>query len=138
MTHRSSHRLARLLTTGAAAAALSATGPLACGGSDDGGTTPTPPSTQPTQPTPGGDRSQRAVAMRDNFFSPSTDTVAIGGTVTWTNSGNNPHTSTAENRLWDSGRLTAGQTFARQFPQAGSFPYDCTIHPGMTGTIVVR
>ena len=134
MTRLSIPHLARLLSTGAAAAAL-ATGPLGCGGGGDGGTGPTPPTTQPTS---GGDRSQRTVAMRDNFFSPGRDTVAVGGTVTWTNNGSNPHTSTGQNNVWDSGALNPGQSFSRQFPQAGAFPYECTIHPGMSGTVVVR
>lgn len=60
------------------------------------------------------------------------------GTVTWTNSGSNPHTSTGQNNLWNSGTLNPGQTFSRQFPQAGAFPYVCTIHAGMSGTVVVQ
>lgn len=106
--------------------------PLACGDDDDDGiTNPGPPPAQIT------------VSMRDDFFQQRVDTVAVGGTVTWGNDGNNQHTSTSDTGIWDSGTVNAGGTFARQFTQAGSFPYFCTFHGqaggvGMAGTIVVR
>ena len=95
---------------------------------DDGGTGLVAPPTQVT------------INIVDFAFNPRVDTVAVGGTVTWTNTGNAPHTSTstASPALWDSGTLNNGQSFPRQFSTAGSFQYDCTIHPNMTGTIVVR
>jgi len=76
--------------------------------------------------------------MGDNVFQPRVDTVAVGGTVTWTNNGALPHTSTSmtDPPAWDSGTVDPGETFSRQFAQAGSFPYECTFHNGMTGTIV--
>lgn len=83
---------------------------------------------------------QVAITISDFAFTPRIDTVAVGGTVTWTNSGAAPHTatSTADPSVWDSGSLATGQNFARVFPAAGSFDYDCTIHPQMTGRIVAR
>ena len=117
-------RLAHLaLALGLAAA------PLACGGDDDddGGTGPT---TQPPL--------QVTVNMADFTFSPTVVTVRAGGTVTWTNTGNAPHTSTSSTGLWDSGQVPAGQSFPRQFPDAGTFPYVCSLHAGMTGTVVAR
>lgn len=109
--------------------------PVACGGGDSGGERyPTQPA--PQQPVP--NQAPGGVSIGDNFFSPATHTVAVGGTVTWTNGGYNPHTSTGQNNAWNSGTLNPGQSFSRQFPQAGSFPYECTIHPGMSGTVVVR
>ena len=106
--------------------------PLACGDDDDDGVT-----------GPGPAPAQITVSMRDNFFQQRVDTVAAGGTVTWRNDGNNPHTSTSDAGVWDSGSVASGGTFARQFTQAGSFPYFCTFHGqaggvGMAGTIVVR
>ena len=38
----------------------------------------------------------------------------------------------------DSGNITAGTTFSHTFNTAGSFPYHCNIHAGMTGTVVVN
>lgn len=114
-----------------------AIGLLACGGGGyDAGTSPTTSQPPGSGTTPS--RTPGSVAMRDNSFNPATDTIAVGGTVTWTNTGNAAHTSTGANGLWDSGIVSPGQAFSRQFPAAGSFAYTCTLHPGMNGTIVVR
>jgi len=48
------------------------------------------------------------------------------------------HTVTSDNAAWDSGNIPAGGTFKFTFTTAGTFPYHCTIHPGMTGTIIVQ
>jgi plastocyanin len=95
----------------------------------------------PTEPEPL--PIQITVDMRDNTFQPRTDTIAVGGTVTWRNVGNNSHTSSADAGTWTSGSVTSGNTYARQFGQAGSFPYFCEFHGsaggnGMAGTIVVQ
>ena len=112
--------------------------PLACGGGD-GGAPPSPTQPTPTPPTPPTtNRAPGAVAMRDNLFRPAVDTIAVGGTVTWTNEGTNAHTSTGQNGLWDSGIVNPGQSFSRAFPQAGTFAYVCTLHPGMNETLLVR
>ena len=91
---------------------------------------------------PGPPPSQIQVSMRDNFFQQRVDTVAITGTVTWRNDGAVPHTSTSDAGTWDSGSVDSGETFVRQFTQAGTFAYHCTFHgapgAGMSGTIVVR
>ena len=72
-----------------------------------------------------------------NNFSPNAATVDVGCNVRWTNTVNATHTTTSNTGIWDSGNLTNGQTFTRQFDSAGSFPYKCTIHSSMTGTITV-
>lgn len=113
------------------ALALGVAASLACGGDDGGPGTGPGPAAAPMQVT---------VNIVDFAFTPQVDTVAVGGTVTWPNTGNAPHTSTSTSSpsLWDSGRLSSGQSYSRQFADAGSFPYVCTIHPNMTGTIVAR
>jgi plastocyanin len=63
--------------------------------------------------------------------------VAVGTSVTWGNTGQANHTTTSDTALWDSGTLSSSQTFSRTFATAGVFPYHCTIHTGMTGTITV-
>ena len=68
-------------------------------------------------------------------FSPGTVTVAVGGTVTWTNNDIVTHTTTQTG--WN-GEVAPGARFARVFPTAGSFDYRCSIHTGMTGTVTVR
>lgn len=73
-----------------------------------------------------------------NFaFSPSTVNISVNDSVTWTWVGS-PHTTTSDTGLWDSGVFGAGHTFSRTFTLAGSFPFHCTVHPFMTGTIMVQ
>lgn len=79
-----------------------------------------------------------ASVLTTTAFSPSSTTVTVGGSVTWTNNDNTAHTSTASNAAWDSGVIAPGARFTRTFTTAGSFPYHCTIHPGMVGTITVQ
>jgi plastocyanin len=70
-------------------------------------------------------------------LSPSSLTVSVGDTVTWTNHDGVAHTSTSNTGVWNSGSLSNGQSFSFIFSTVGSFPYHCTIHPSMTGTITV-
>jgi len=71
-------------------------------------------------------------------FSPNPITIKVGDTVTWTNNGSVSHTSTSNTGAWDTGSISSGATSsAVAFPNAGTFPYHCTIHPSMTGTVVV-
>src|SRR5436190_787629 len=73
-----------------------------------------------------------------NFaFSPSTANIGLNDTVTWTWVGS-PHTTTSDTGLWDSGVFGAGHTFSRTFTSAGTFPFHCTVHPFMTGSINVQ
>jgi plastocyanin len=74
-----------------------------------------------------------------NTFSPATVTIAPGGTVTWTIvdthnvtfSGNAPPGGSSPPALTNT-------TFARTFPNAGAYPYTCTLHQGMNGTVNVQ
>jgi plastocyanin len=78
-----------------------------------------------------------SVRMAGSRFEPSTLTVAVGETVRWFNDDALPHTVSATDGSWDSGNLAPGQAFERRFDTAGSHPYICRYHPGMTGTIEV-
>jgi plastocyanin len=78
------------------------------------------------------------VSIVDFAFNPASTTVAVGSQVVWTNTGQAPHTSTSQAGGWDSGRLSPGQTFTFTASRAGSFAYMCTVHPSMTGTLVVQ
>jgi plastocyanin len=98
-------------------------------------------STSPSSSTPTGGGGT-TVSIRDFAFSPSTISVKVGTTVTWTNNGPSSHTTTSDGGVWDSGTLGAGGTFQHTFMNAGSFGYHCTIHPpslypGFTGTVTV-
>ncbi len=80
-----------------------------------------------------------AVIIRDNFFAPASVTVAVGGTVTWTWAGANPHTTPSDTGEWDSSPSKTPGTFPHPFPTAGTFPYHCLVHgTTMGGTVIVR
>ncbi len=76
----------------------------------------------------------------DNFsFSPNTLTLSVGGTVTWTNHDNVPHVvSSADNQFKKSPLLKTGQSFSHTFATTGTYSYFCSIHPRMTGKIIVK
>src|SRR6202795_2734575 len=75
----------------------------------------------------------------DNFvFGPQTITVPVGATVTWTNKDDIPHTSVSTDGVFKSKVLDTDEKFSYTFSKAGTYPYYCTIHPKMTGQIVVR
>ncbi|MCP4631704.1 MAG: T9SS type A sorting domain-containing protein [candidate division Zixibacteria bacterium] len=78
------------------------------------------------------------VDIVDFSFNPRTVTVAEGDNVIWTNQDQVGHTSTEDDGMWDSGLLSHGQTYSRQFMTAGTYNYHCTLHPNMTATIVVE
>jgi plastocyanin len=77
------------------------------------------------------------VNIVDFAFSPSSISVPVGTTVTWTNVGNAPHTATSETGVFDSGRLNKNGTYSYTFNYAGTFRYLCKIHPEMRGTVQV-
>jgi plastocyanin len=75
----------------------------------------------------------------DNFvFGPQTLTVPVGTTVVWTNSDDIPHTSVSTEGVFKSKVLDTDEKFSYTFTKAGTYPYYCTIHPKMTGKIVVQ
>jgi hypothetical protein len=78
-----------------------------------------------------------AVSIVDFNFAPSSTTVHVGDTVTWTNNGQAPHTATAKDGSFDTGTLQKGGTGSHTFSTAGSFAYYCSIHPFMKGTVTV-
>jgi plastocyanin len=77
----------------------------------------------------------RAVAVRDYEFEPASLTVEAGATVTWAWDGRAPHDVMGQG--FESKDQSSG-TFSHTFEQPGTYIYECTIHPGMEGTIVVE
>ncbi len=77
------------------------------------------------------------ISVVDFAFEPGTVSVPAGATVTWTNTGSRPHTVTADDGSFDSGRLDPGEQFSQTFDQPGTFTYHCGFHPEMQGSIVV-
>jgi len=80
-----------------------------------------------------------AVSIANFSFTPASVTIARGCSVKWTQTSTTKHTTSSTTGVWDSGQLSQNQTFTRQFTSAGTFAYQCTIHPGsMQGTITVN
>jgi plastocyanin len=77
------------------------------------------------------------VSIQDFSFNPGQITVAPGTTVTWTNEGPSPHTTTADDGSWDSGTLQQGEDFSFTFDEPGTYTYHCSIHPDMTASVKV-
>ena len=75
----------------------------------------------------------------DNFsFGPTELTVMAGDTVTWTNRDDIPHTVVSTDKVFKSKVLDTGEKFSFTFTTPGTYPYFCSIHPKMTGRVVVR
>ena len=84
-------------------------------------------------------KSETTEVKIDNFsFGPATLTVAVGTTVTWTNHDEIPHTVVSTDKVFKSKVLDTDEKFSFTFSKAGTYPYFCSIHPKMTGTVVVR
>jgi plastocyanin len=112
---------------------------LGCAGATSSPTaapaTPTPAAaTDAASPAGGGSE----VDIIDFAFQPADLTVAVGDTVTWTNTGSAAHTVKWQDGEPESDPLESGATYERTFDAAGSFPYVCGIHSQMTGTITVE
>jgi amicyanin len=75
----------------------------------------------------------------DNFvFGPERLTVKAGTTVTWTNRDDIPHTVASKDRLFKSKVMDTDQSYSFTFSTPGEYSYFCSLHPHMTGTIVVE
>ncbi|HEY1612500.1 MAG TPA: cupredoxin family copper-binding protein [Rhizomicrobium sp.] len=78
------------------------------------------------------------VVMRNFDFAPMTLTIHAGTAVTWRNMDDEPHTVTSLDGLFRSGALDQDESFSFKFTKPGTYRYVCTIHPRMTGEVVVR
>lgn len=75
----------------------------------------------------------------DNFsYSPATLTVKAGTQVTWTNHDDMPHTVTSEDKSFKSKALDTDEKFTFTPSKPGTYTYYCSIHPKMTGKLVVE
>ncbi len=75
----------------------------------------------------------------DNFsFGPQTVTVPVGATVTWTNRDDIPHTVVSTEGVFKSKVRDTDEKFSYTFMKAGTYPYFCSVHPKMTGLVVVK
>lgn len=111
--------VAGVTLTVAAALAL-----LSCGGSPGAAAKPPQPETH-------------TIAIADMRFQPETLTVNPCDSIVWVNQDMFPHTATAE-RGFDSKGIDAGKSWQHTAGASGTFPYVCTYHPTMKGTLQVR
>src|SRR5437762_11279629 len=79
-----------------------------------------------------------AVTIQGSAFNPSTISVHVGDTVTWTNRDAVGHTTTSDTAVWDSPVLANGGSFSFRFTAAGTFAYHCSIHSFMKATVIVQ
>lgn len=78
------------------------------------------------------------VWMQNSTFGPSSITVAVNTTIKWTNKDGTTHTVTGTGGLFNSGNIGSGGSYSHQFTIKGTYPYTCTIHSGMNGTVIVQ
>jgi plastocyanin len=78
--------------------------------------------------------------MSSSGFSPDVIVVIFGinNTVTWTNGDTVPHSIASVSTGFNSGNLSAGQSFTYTFNQFGKFNYQCTYYPWMHGMVIVE
>lgn len=75
----------------------------------------------------------------DNFsFGPTVLTVPVGTTVVWTNRDDIPHTVVSTDGVFKSRALDTDDQFSFTFTKAGNYDYFCSLHPKMTGKVVVQ
>jgi plastocyanin len=79
-----------------------------------------------------------AVAMDGVSFTPEKLIVRVGETVTWTNKDPFPHSVTSSTGAFKSGEIAPDAQWTFHATAAGRFPYTCTLHPGMNGTLIVE
>lgn len=106
---------------------------LSCGGDDGGDNNPVNP------PGGGADVTINITGQNgSSSYSPSPDTVTVGQTVRWHNANGTTHTATGGGGINTGNVGAGGNSAAIQMSTPGTFPYACTIHPGMTGVLVVQ
>ena len=91
-------------------------------------------------PAAGQDSKGQTVDVKiDNFsFSPGTITIPTGTTVKWTNRDDIPHTVVNDDQKFQSKALDTDESYSYTFTKPGTYPYFCSIHPKMTGKVVVQ
>jgi plastocyanin len=86
--------------------------------------------------TPGLDTTATQVGIANFAYNPSQAATTAGKSVSWTNADSAAHTVTFDSGP-DCGNLATAASVSATFPSAGSYPYHCTIHPSMKGTVTV-
>lgn len=102
------------------------------------GTTAGPATTvAPGSTAPGGPRTIQVI-MTNRSYDPKDVTINVGDTVMWVNEDAPRHDVVADNGEFKSELFDEGGTFSFTFDTPGTYPYHCSIHPGMEGTVIVE
>lgn len=81
--------------------------------------------------------SANTILIKNFAFDPASITVKVGSTVRWVNQDSVPHRIVFADGA-DSTVLAGMQSWSRKFDQAGTYDYNCTIHPSMQGSVIVK
>lgn len=81
--------------------------------------------------------SSHQISIKSMKFTPADLAIAVGDEVTFLNEDSAPHTASARDDSFDTGRLTKGQSATIRFTAAGDFDYFCKVHPSMKARITV-
>ena len=84
-----------------------------------------------------GPHNEVAVKIARFEFDPVDVEIEVGDSVVWSNADVAPHTATASDGGWDTGRLRKGEDGKITFDEPGEYPYFCAFHPHMKGRVVV-
>jgi plastocyanin len=86
-----------------------------------------------------GGANETKIEIKDFAFNPQTITVKSGDKITWINRDEEPHTVVSvEKRFKKSSALDTEQQFTITAGAPGTYTYYCSVHPKMTGTIIVK
>jgi amicyanin len=78
------------------------------------------------------------IKIADLAFSPLEITVPVGTTVTWVNKDDVPHNVVDKNKAFRSKVFETDSSFSFTFASAGTYDYFCSVHPQMTGKVIVK
>ena len=94
---------------------------------------------RPSSATAAQQKASETAVKIDNFtFSPAALTIHAGETVRWTNHDDLPHNVVSEDKSFKSKTLDTDENFSFTFSKPGTYTYYCSIHPRMTGKVVVQ
>jgi plastocyanin len=78
------------------------------------------------------------VAISNFMYGPMDVVIPVGGTVTWVNHDDDPHTVAAVDKSFKSPPLDTNERYTRTFDKPGEYAYFCSLHPQMIGKIIVK
>ena len=82
--------------------------------------------------------SSHTITIENMQYTPPQLSVHRGDRIVWVNKDLFPHTVTAVDKAFDSGTINAGASWTYVAKKAGEYPYSCTFHPTMKGTLKVQ